>query len=302
MTSEEKRWIEALRKFLPHVRTEAPHAVEAFRLFLNLVEDLVADPDQASRELLEMKYRQAHHLESVLGGMGPFQDFQWSRKAGQDKETLERALRDVLRAYWKALGNPAHDPADFPEIPPGAEVRLIEGRTLFLGRDGMVLPVSRAAAARQWTVLETQAPDISGMPLLLLASENLRQLARQEAVEPLASTNAMGSGKETAAPAKKARQPRATSPWRIPLSEARPLMVIPGIGRSMAEDLHDLGFRRVADLRDRDPQEMYDRLRSMRGGTMDRCVLYAFRCAVYFASHEEHDPELLKWWRWKDRD
>jgi hypothetical protein len=28
-------------------------------------------------------------------------------------------------------------------------------------------------------------------------------------------------------------------------------------------------------------------------------VLYVFRCAVYYAGHREHDPELLKWWNWK---
>jgi hypothetical protein len=33
---------------------------------------------------------------------------------------------------------------------------------------------------------------------------------------------------------------------------------------------------------------------------VDRCMLYVLRCAVYFASHTTHDPELLKWWRWKD--
>jgi hypothetical protein len=27
-------------------------------------------------------------------------------------------------------------------------------------------------------------------------------------------------------------------------------------------------------------------------------VLYVFRSAVYFASNERHDPELLKWWSW----
>jgi hypothetical protein len=31
-------------------------------------------------------------------------------------------------------------------------------------------------------------------------------------------------------------------------------------------------------------------------------MLYVFRCAVYFATEEFHDPELLKWWTWKDRD
>jgi hypothetical protein len=30
-------------------------------------------------------------------------------------------------------------------------------------------------------------------------------------------------------------------------------------------------------------------------------VLYVFRCAVYFANNSTHDPELLKWWNWKDR-
>ncbi|WP_367344139.1 helix-hairpin-helix domain-containing protein [Methanomethylovorans sp.] len=33
---------------------------------------------------------------------------------------------------------------------------------------------------------------------------------------------------------------------------------------------------------------------------IDRCMLYVFRCAIYCASNEEHDPQLLKWWSWKD--
>ena len=39
----------------------------------------------------------------------------------------------------------------------------------------------------------------------------------------------------------------------------------------------------------------------MRGGYMDSCVLYVFSCVVYFANNSNHDPELLKWWNWKDR-
>jgi hypothetical protein len=35
---------------------------------------------------------------------------------------------------------------------------------------------------------------------------------------------------------------------------------------------------------------------------VDRCLLYVFRCAVYFASHKKHDPKLLLWWNWKDRE
>lgn len=79
-----------------------------------------------------------------------------------------------------------------------------------------------------------------------------------------------------------------------------PLEEIPGVGPSIALDLHELGLKEVADLRGRDPEELYERLCALRGGHIDRCVLYVFRCAVYYADHSSHDPELLKWWNWKD--
>ena len=74
---------------------------------------------------------------------------------------------------------------------------------------------------------------------------------------------------------------------------------IPGVGKSIARDLWDLGYRSVRELKDQDPEKMYKRLCDYRGTHVDRCMLYVFRCAVYFASNEEHDPELLKWWHWK---
>ncbi len=79
------------------------------------------------------------------------------------------------------------------------------------------------------------------------------------------------------------------------------LQVIPGIGPSLALDLRELGVHRVADLTTRDPEEMYRDLARLRGVRQDPCVLYVFRCAVYFARTVRPEPELLKWWNWKDR-
>lgn len=81
------------------------------------------------------------------------------------------------------------------------------------------------------------------------------------------------------------------------------LRTIPGVGPAMARDLWDLGIRTLSDLAVRDPEDMYERLRLMAGGKMDRCVLYVFREAVYFAKTppERRDPAKLKWWNWKDR-
>lgn len=86
-----------------------------------------------------------------------------------------------------------------------------------------------------------------------------------------------------------------------PGAQGTPLRAIPGIGPAMERDLRDLGYSVSEDLRGEDPEAMYRALCRRRGARLDRCVLYVFRCAVYFASREIHDPELLKWWRWRDR-
>ena len=78
------------------------------------------------------------------------------------------------------------------------------------------------------------------------------------------------------------------------------LQNIPGVGPSLAQDLTDLGYRRIPQLRGADPEHMYQTLCALRGKHIDRCVLYVFRCAVYYASTSVYDPELLKWWNWKD--
>jgi hypothetical protein len=80
-----------------------------------------------------------------------------------------------------------------------------------------------------------------------------------------------------------------------------PLRIIPGIGESIADDLRDIGIRSVADLKGKDPQKLYELSNQHAGSVQDRCLLYTFRCAVYYASHTKHDPEKLKWWNWQDR-
>jgi len=76
---------------------------------------------------------------------------------------------------------------------------------------------------------------------------------------------------------------------------------IPGVGKTISLDLWNMGFRAVQDLQNQDPEELYARLCIQQGAQVDRCMLYVFRCAVYYATNEVHDAELLKWWNWKDR-
>ena len=78
------------------------------------------------------------------------------------------------------------------------------------------------------------------------------------------------------------------------------LVQIPSIGPKVAEMLAEVGIKKVSDLRKRSPEKLYKQVCDYRSTTLDRCVLYHFRCAVYFASNKKHKPELLKWWNWKE--
>ncbi len=79
------------------------------------------------------------------------------------------------------------------------------------------------------------------------------------------------------------------------------LQTIPGIGKSIAEDLRDIGIRLVSDLKGKDPERLYEASNRNAGKVQDRCLLYVFREAVYFAENPDPDPEKLKWWNWKDK-
>lgn len=79
------------------------------------------------------------------------------------------------------------------------------------------------------------------------------------------------------------------------------LMLIPGVGRSVADDLIQMGIKRVSDLKDKNADRLYTKSNRQAGAVQDRCLLYTFRCAIYFASNEKHDEEKLKWWNWKDK-
>ena len=76
---------------------------------------------------------------------------------------------------------------------------------------------------------------------------------------------------------------------------------IPTVGKATEDDLLKLGFRCIRDLKGQDPEELYRRDCAMRGMQVDRCQLYVYRLVVYYAEHEQHEPEKLKWWYWKDR-
>jgi hypothetical protein len=80
------------------------------------------------------------------------------------------------------------------------------------------------------------------------------------------------------------------------------LLVIPGVGKSIANDLWNIGIHKVSELKGCDPDVLYDLSNRFAGTVQDRCLLYVFRCAVYFAetAPDDREKEKLQWWNWKD--
>ena len=80
------------------------------------------------------------------------------------------------------------------------------------------------------------------------------------------------------------------------------LMRIPGVGKSIAQDFLEIGINSVGDLKGKNPETLYDLINRKNGTVQDRCLLYVFRCAVYYASTDEVDQQSdkLKWWNWKN--
>lgn len=77
---------------------------------------------------------------------------------------------------------------------------------------------------------------------------------------------------------------------------------IPGVGEKIEQYLINIGIREISDLKGKDPDELFIQDCSLKGFEQDRCLLYVYRLAVYFAENETHEAEKLNWWYWKDRE
>ena len=87
-----------------------------------------------------------------------------------------------------------------------------------------------------------------------------------------------------------------------PKGTAGDMQKIPGVGANMEKYLQNIGIHCIDDLKGKKPEDLYHLDCLKKGFQDDKCVLYVYRCAVYFAEHEQHEAEKLKWWYWKDKE
>ncbi|WP_321429929.1 helix-hairpin-helix domain-containing protein [uncultured Methanolobus sp.] len=75
------------------------------------------------------------------------------------------------------------------------------------------------------------------------------------------------------------------------------LMVIPGVGKKIADDLCNLGIRSISDLKNRDPEKLYQQLCDFQGMHVDRWRLiraYIFINIKITRMYETHAQKIQK--------
>lgn len=88
--------------------------------------------------------------------------------------------------------------------------------------------------------------------------------------------------------------------FRAPRGELHPFLTLSSVGPATLRDLLLLGVNTFEDLASSDPRELYDRLCSLEGKTVDICQYDVFCCAVA----QVRDPALAdekKDWAWWSR-
>ena len=76
---------------------------------------------------------------------------------------------------------------------------------------------------------------------------------------------------------------------------------LPGVGNAVTRDYIRLGYKNPDEIKNVDPQELYERLCVLQNVQVDRCMLYTFRCAHYAVNHPEVETKTLLWWNFMDK-
>lgn len=83
----------------------------------------------------------------------------------------------------------------------------------------------------------------------------------------------------------------------MPVPERR-LQDLVSVGPAMVRDFKRLGIATVAQLAQRNPEKLYEKLCEITGQSQDVCVLDVFRAAVAQARNAKLPVEQAQWWYW----
>jgi hypothetical protein len=179
--SEEKQLVMCLKEISDVLRANQPHWSNILANFQSQLANEIAENSP-----IQTRYLTARKIESVFGGMGSLNDIPLTGNCERLRGQLFTAVTNVLRFYWRALGNESND-EKFGLLPVGASVRLVPGKILYFERNEkpVLIDYNSKAVGQVWCVVSYAGPDITNMPSYEVRHENTFMIARHECLEQI---------------------------------------------------------------------------------------------------------------------
>lgn len=138
-----------------------------------------------SNGTLNEKYYEVKNILSMYGGMGSLNDVINSGELKKLVEILYKKSCDLLRIYWRYLGNEFHEDDEYIIIPIGTKVKLINNMIMLHDSDQKhsFTYFERPEDKTVWEVVSNHYRDITNMVEYRIKNGATYQLARHTSLE-----------------------------------------------------------------------------------------------------------------------
>jgi hypothetical protein len=174
--SEEECLLRCLKELSDSLQSINSHWANVLANFQKQMTDEIASDGS-----IQHKYELAREIESLFGGMGSLNDIELPKNCKRLHGELFKAVQDVLRIYWRALGRETHS-GQFKLFPIGSLVHLVPGKIRYFERNEHPV-IIQVGSTDIWRVVRYEEPDITNMPSYVVQHENTFMTARHESLE-----------------------------------------------------------------------------------------------------------------------
>ena len=172
MTTQEQKVLTAITELSQNLYNEGWH--ETVQKRLELFNDSLQYVD------IQVKYNGVKSILSMYGGMGSINDQPFNNRTEKLKNELYLVAFDLLKIYWKNLGNEFHDDNEFSLFPIGAKVKLTPNTIRYFDNDEkpVYTPDKHLLDQTIWRIISNSSRDITNMPAYGINSNGTYSSAR----------------------------------------------------------------------------------------------------------------------------
>jgi hypothetical protein len=133
---------------------------------------------------LKQKFSEVKNILSMYGGMGSINDQGFNEDTNKLKDQLYAYSFELLKEYWKDLGNEFHTDDEFLILAIGTKVKFINNSIRYFDNDQrpVFANFERKGEETVWKVISNQNRDITNMPTYGIVNNGTYSSARHNSL------------------------------------------------------------------------------------------------------------------------